>query len=117
IGIPPSERIAFSDGWLTQFKQRWGLKHYVFHGEAASVPGADEDEDLNPTVDEICALVLGAESASHAAQPFAGGIGETEDERCEGVVSAPPPTQVVTATRPDRATRHSLQLSGRGRLA
>ncbi|QRV90089.1 tigger transposable element-derived protein [Ceratobasidium sp. AG-Ba] len=38
IGIPQGEMIAFSDGWLTRFKQRWGLKHYVFHGEAGSAP-------------------------------------------------------------------------------
>ncbi|QRV94803.1 tigger transposable element-derived protein [Ceratobasidium sp. AG-Ba] len=38
IGIPQGEMIAFSDGWLTRFKQRWSLKHYVFHGEAGSAP-------------------------------------------------------------------------------
>ncbi|QRW11097.1 tigger transposable element-derived protein 6 [Ceratobasidium sp. AG-Ba] len=38
------ERIKFSDGWLSKFKQRWGLKHYVFHGEAASAPVHTLDE-------------------------------------------------------------------------
>jgi hypothetical protein len=37
-GLSPNEIIQFSDGWLTRFKQRWGLKHYTFHGEAASAP-------------------------------------------------------------------------------
>lgn len=37
-GLSPNEVIHFSDGWLTRFKRRWGLKHYTFHGEAASAP-------------------------------------------------------------------------------
>ncbi|QRW09317.1 tigger transposable element-derived protein 6 [Ceratobasidium sp. AG-Ba] len=44
LHIPSSERIKFSDGWLSKFKQRWGLKHYVFHGEAASAPVHTLDE-------------------------------------------------------------------------
>lgn len=43
LGIPPDQGITFSDGWLTRFKQRYGLKQYIFHGEAASAP----IEDIN----------------------------------------------------------------------
>lgn len=38
MGVPPHEMIEFSDGWLTRFKGRYGLKERVFHGEAASAP-------------------------------------------------------------------------------
>ncbi|CCO35660.1 Tigger transposable element-derived protein 6 OS=Homo sapiens GN=TIGD6 PE=2 SV=2 [Rhizoctonia solani AG-1 IB] len=38
MGIPPHQMIEFSDGWLTRFKGRYGLKERVFHGEAASAP-------------------------------------------------------------------------------
>jgi hypothetical protein len=38
LGVPPNDSIGFSDGWLSRFKRRWGLKQYVFHGEAASAP-------------------------------------------------------------------------------
>ncbi|KDN46325.1 hypothetical protein RSAG8_04269, partial [Rhizoctonia solani AG-8 WAC10335] len=38
MGIRPHEMIDFSDGWLTRFKRRWGIKERVFHGEAASAP-------------------------------------------------------------------------------
>lgn len=32
------QTISFSDGWLTRFKARFGIKQYTFHGEAASAP-------------------------------------------------------------------------------
>ncbi|KAF8747739.1 CENP-B ARS binding protein-like protein, partial [Rhizoctonia solani] len=38
MGVAPHDMIEFSDGWLTRFKRRYGLKEYVFHGEAASAP-------------------------------------------------------------------------------
>ncbi|EUC55756.1 tigger transposable element-derived protein [Rhizoctonia solani AG-3 Rhs1AP] len=38
MGISPHDMIEFSEGWLTGFKKRYGLKERVFHGEAASAP-------------------------------------------------------------------------------
>jgi hypothetical protein len=35
-GIPMDERLQLSEGWLTRFKQRHGLKERKRHGEAAS---------------------------------------------------------------------------------
>jgi hypothetical protein len=35
-GIPDDERLNLSDGWLTRYKERIGLKEYKRHGEAAS---------------------------------------------------------------------------------
>jgi hypothetical protein len=32
---------SFSDGWLTRFKKRYGIKQHTFHGEAASAPTAE----------------------------------------------------------------------------
>ncbi|QRW01064.1 Tc5 transposase DNA-binding domain protein [Ceratobasidium sp. AG-Ba] len=54
IGILQGEMTTFSDGWLTQFKQRWGLKHYVFHGEAGSAP-VDTIDGHQQTVRQILA--------------------------------------------------------------
>lgn len=34
----PEESITFSNGWVTKFKQRNGLKKIIMHGEAASAP-------------------------------------------------------------------------------
>ena len=36
MGIPMDERLQLSEGWLTRFKQRHGLKERKRHGEAAS---------------------------------------------------------------------------------
>ncbi|KIM36654.1 hypothetical protein M413DRAFT_424331 [Hebeloma cylindrosporum] len=36
VGIPEDERLKLSDGWLTRFKDRNGLKEMKRHGEAAS---------------------------------------------------------------------------------
>ena len=36
LGIPESERLHLSDGWLSKFKERVGLKDIRGHGEAAS---------------------------------------------------------------------------------
>jgi len=36
VGIPEDERLKLSDGWLTRFKDRMGLKEMKRHGEAAS---------------------------------------------------------------------------------
>jgi hypothetical protein len=36
VGIPEDERLHLSDGWLTRFKERNGLKQLKRHGEASS---------------------------------------------------------------------------------
>jgi hypothetical protein len=36
VGIPEDARLHLSDGWLTRFKERNGLKQLKRHGEAAS---------------------------------------------------------------------------------
>ncbi|EIN11808.1 DDE-domain-containing protein [Punctularia strigosozonata HHB-11173 SS5] len=36
VGIPEDDRLTLSEGWLTAFKKRCGLKEYKRHGEAAS---------------------------------------------------------------------------------
>ncbi|KZO92509.1 DDE-domain-containing protein, partial [Calocera viscosa TUFC12733] len=36
--IEQTDWLKLSDGWLTRFKQRHGLKGYKLHGEAASMP-------------------------------------------------------------------------------
>lgn len=36
VGIPEDERLNLSEGWLTSFKKRNGLKEMKRHGEAAS---------------------------------------------------------------------------------
>lgn len=44
-GVPADERLSLSDGWLTRFKARNGLKHVTRHGEAGSAePGTAESE-------------------------------------------------------------------------
>ena len=35
-GVPQDERLNLSDGWLTRFKARTGLKQFKRHGDAAS---------------------------------------------------------------------------------
>ena len=35
-GIPEDERLNLSEGWLTRFKDRNGLKQFKRHGEAGS---------------------------------------------------------------------------------
>lgn len=37
VGIPQDDRLNLSDGWLTSFKTRNGLKEIRKHGEAGSV--------------------------------------------------------------------------------
>lgn len=48
--VPAEDIIGFSDGWLARFKRRYGIKNYVFHGEASSAPTAtiiDEQSKLH----------------------------------------------------------------------
>ncbi|KAG8719562.1 hypothetical protein FRC09_010952 [Ceratobasidium sp. 395] len=76
-----------------------------------------EDDDTNPTVDEVCRLILDSESAHHAAQPTCGDVDAPEIEEPEGAASVLPPAQMAIATRPNRAARRSLRLLSRGRGA
>jgi hypothetical protein len=41
----PPDTLKFSEGWLRRFKSRLGLSHYVFHGEAASAPLQNLDDE------------------------------------------------------------------------
>jgi hypothetical protein len=41
VGVPGDERLNLSEGWLTAFKKRCGLKEFRRHGEAASSDPAD----------------------------------------------------------------------------
>ena len=36
VGVPDDERLNLSEGWLTRYKTRTGLKNMKRHGEAAS---------------------------------------------------------------------------------
>ncbi|KAF8685561.1 CENP-B ARS binding protein-like protein [Rhizoctonia solani] len=52
MDIDPALVHSFSDGWLTRFKHRFGIKQYTFHGEAASAPIA-ELENHKCTIQEV----------------------------------------------------------------
>ena len=45
VGIPEDERLKLSDGWLTRFKERNGLKEMKRHGEAASSKAATVERE------------------------------------------------------------------------
>jgi hypothetical protein len=45
VGIPEDERLNLSEGWLTAFKKRCGLKEFRCHGEAASSDPADVEKE------------------------------------------------------------------------
>ncbi|KAG9122254.1 hypothetical protein FRC07_001460 [Ceratobasidium sp. 392] len=74
----------------------------------------DVDDDLNPTVDEVCRRVLDATSAGDAAQPITACADGPESEGFEDAASAPP-ERAATVARLDRAIRRSLRLSGKAR--
>lgn len=44
-GIPDDERLALSEGWLTSFKRRCGLKEFKRHGEAGSAKPTDVEAE------------------------------------------------------------------------
>ena len=44
VGIPEGDKLKLSDGWLTRFKARNGLKDIKRHGEAGS-SGAETVEN------------------------------------------------------------------------
>ncbi|KAG8779503.1 hypothetical protein FRC12_024184 [Ceratobasidium sp. 428] len=80
------------------------------------IDGTDDD-DTNPTVEEVRHHVLGSKGAHHAAQPTSRDLDAPEDQGFEVSTSAPLPAQVAIATRSDRATERSRRLLGRGKLA
>ena len=45
VGVPNDERLNLSEGWLTAFKKRCGLKEFKKHGEAASASTEDVDKE------------------------------------------------------------------------
>lgn len=45
VGIPNDERLNLSEGWLTAFKKRCGLKEFKRHGEAGSADPADVEHE------------------------------------------------------------------------
>lgn len=45
VGIPEDDRLNLSEGWLTGFKKRCGLKEFKRHGEAGSVSAADVEKE------------------------------------------------------------------------
>ena len=45
VGVPNDERLNLSEGWLTAFKKRCGLKEFKRHGEAASASTEDVDKE------------------------------------------------------------------------
>ncbi|KAG8682519.1 hypothetical protein FRC09_016712, partial [Ceratobasidium sp. 395] len=75
------------------------------------IDGTDDD-DINPTVEEVCQDILNSESTHHAAQPTSGELDAPEDQGSDISTLAPLPAQVAIATRFDRATRYSLQVLG-----
>ena len=47
VGVPEDERLTLSEGWLSWYKNRMGLKQMKHHGEAGSVkPEVVEQERL-----------------------------------------------------------------------
>ncbi len=44
-GIPQDDRLSLSEGWLTSFKRRNGLKEVRKHGEAGSVNLQDVEQE------------------------------------------------------------------------
>lgn len=45
VGVPDDERLNLSEGWLTSFKARHGLKDMKRHGEAGSVVDTDVEQE------------------------------------------------------------------------
>jgi hypothetical protein len=52
VGIPQEDRLKLSNGWLTRFKERNGLKEVKRHGEAASA-NADTVEKERKRIQEL----------------------------------------------------------------
>lgn len=45
VGVPEDEQLKLSNGWLSQYKVRVGLKEIKHHGEAASVASETVDSE------------------------------------------------------------------------
>lgn len=45
VGVPDDERLNLSEGWLTSFKARHGLKDLKCHGEAGSAVATDVERE------------------------------------------------------------------------
>ena len=45
VGVPEDERLKLSEGWLSRYKARAGLKGIKRHGEAASADSATVDSE------------------------------------------------------------------------
>jgi hypothetical protein len=45
VGIPEDERLELSDGWLSRFKMRNGLREFKSHGEAGSALAEDVEKE------------------------------------------------------------------------
>lgn len=45
VGVPGDERLNLSEGWLTAFKKRCGLKEFKKHGEAGSASAEDVEKE------------------------------------------------------------------------
>jgi Tc5 transposase DNA-binding domain len=54
VGVPEDERLNLSEGWLTAFKKRCGLKEFRRHGEAASSDPAHVEKERA----QICELLV-----------------------------------------------------------
>ncbi|QRV80069.1 hypothetical protein RhiJN_08084 [Ceratobasidium sp. AG-Ba] len=68
---------------------------------------------LDPTVEEVCALILSAQNAVETTQPV-NAADELNDEEDEDINPAPPPAFVPTSTstRLGRTTRPPTRYSG-----
>ena len=58
-GVPEEDRLKLSNGWLSRFKERFGLKQFKRHGEAGSVEETtieDERKRIREVIKEFMAL-------------------------------------------------------------
>ena len=46
-GVPEEDRLKLSNGWLSRFKERFGLKQFKRHGEAGSVEETTVENERN----------------------------------------------------------------------
>ena len=59
VWVPDDERLKLSEGWLTSFKNRCGLKEFKRHGEAASADPNDVEHERARIRDLIAKSGLG----------------------------------------------------------
>ncbi|QRW09822.1 hypothetical protein RhiLY_08821 [Ceratobasidium sp. AG-Ba] len=77
------------------------------------VDSLGDDDDLDPTVEEVCALILSAQNAEDTTQPV-NAADKLDDEEDEDINPAPPPAFVPTSTstRSGRTTRPPTRYPG-----